>query len=191
MGSSRPPRQSPTGAACRRLCPLEYDCQMRQTLLLPLIGACPRPPGSTRRPRLHTTTQRHCSCQTRRRSGGSRQKRHRVQHQGLSAGLPASAAMQVSALANCVVVIRCCVFRFHQGKRTCEAGSLARRTTADPPSEAPLQTIGSYVAAAQEARERTLLVSAAQVRLQHEASLWRRHATPKRTITAAANGQVR
>ena len=38
---------------------------------------------------------------------------------------------------------------------------------------APLQTIGSYVAAAQEARHRALVVSAARVRQQREASRWR------------------
>ena len=81
-------------------------------------------------------------------------------------------------------------FLFGQGNDL-QAGLLARRKTADPPSEAPLQTIGSYVAAAQEARERALLVSAAQVRLKHEASLWRGIAAPKRSITGAASAQVR
>ena len=54
-----------------------------------------------------------------------------------------------------------------------DTGSLMRQRSAEPLSEAPLLAVGSYVAAANEARERSLLVAAARVRQQHETSLWR------------------
>ena len=56
---------------------------------------------------------------------------------------------------------------------------------------APLQTIGSFVAAAQEARHRALVVSAARVRQQREPSRWRGAFPPQLTNNSAASGQVK
>ena len=57
-----------------------------------------------------------------------------------------------------------------------------RPRSAEPQSGAPLLSgVGSYVAAASDARDRALLVAAARVRQQHEASLWRGASANKRS----------
>ncbi len=57
-----------------------------------------------------------------------------------------------------------------------------RPRSAEPLSEAPLLSdVGSYVAAASDARDRALLDAAARVRQQHEASLWRAASANKRS----------